>query len=44
MFGGEDGSRRALADVFVLDLASLTWSTPEVRRGRRCSGGGGERT
>ncbi|PNW86136.1 hypothetical protein CHLRE_02g074650v5 [Chlamydomonas reinhardtii] len=30
VFGGEDGSRRALADVFVLDLASLTWSTPEV--------------
>ncbi|KAG2425945.1 hypothetical protein HXX76_013318 [Chlamydomonas incerta] len=30
VFGGEDGSRRALADVFVLDLASLTWSSPEV--------------
>ncbi len=31
VFGGEDGGRRALADVAVLDLPSLTWSTPQVR-------------
>ncbi|KAG2435000.1 hypothetical protein HYH02_011998 [Chlamydomonas schloesseri] len=30
VFGGEDGSRRPLADVHVLDLASLTWSTPQL--------------
>ncbi|GFR48456.1 hypothetical protein Agub_g10359, partial [Astrephomene gubernaculifera] len=27
---GEDGGRRALGDVWVLDLESLTWSCPEI--------------
>ncbi|GLC41365.1 hypothetical protein PLESTB_001019800 [Pleodorina starrii] len=28
--GGEDSGRRALADVHVLDLETMSWSTPEV--------------
>ena len=30
IFGGEDRSRRAVADLFVLDMTSLQWSKPEV--------------
>ncbi|KAG2499609.1 hypothetical protein HYH03_002549 [Edaphochlamys debaryana] len=31
VYGGEDNARRALADVHVLDLATLTWSSPQVQ-------------
>ncbi|KXZ49410.1 hypothetical protein GPECTOR_21g636 [Gonium pectorale] len=30
LIGGEDSHRRALSDVHVLDLATLTWSSPEI--------------
>lgn len=30
VFAGEDAGRKALGDVHVLDLDSLTWSSPEV--------------
>ena len=30
IFGGEDRSRRAVADLYVLDMTSLQWSKPEV--------------
>lgn len=30
IFGGEDRSRRAVADLYVLDMTSLQWSKPTV--------------
>ncbi|EFJ47063.1 hypothetical protein VOLCADRAFT_121032 [Volvox carteri f. nagariensis] len=30
VIGGEDSARRALSDVHVLDLDTLSWSTPEI--------------
>lgn len=30
LFGGEDAGRRALGDLFVFDLESLTWSQPTI--------------
>lgn len=30
MFGGEDGNRRLLNDVHVLDLETMTWSAVET--------------
>ena len=30
IFGGEDRSRRAVADLFVLDMTSLQWSKPSI--------------
>ncbi len=30
VFAGEDAGRKALGDVHVLDLDTLTWSSPEV--------------
>ena len=31
VFGGEDRSRRAVNDLYVLDMASLTWSRPATQ-------------
>lgn len=33
LFGGEDRARRAIADLCVLDLTSLTWEVPAVEGG-----------
>lgn len=30
VFGGEDAARRPLDDVHVLDLADMSWATPEL--------------
>ncbi|GIL81267.1 hypothetical protein Vretimale_1171 [Volvox reticuliferus] len=30
IIGGEDSARRALSDVHVLDLETMTWSTPQI--------------
>ena len=31
IFGGEDRSRRAVADLYVLDMTSLQWSKPDIQ-------------
>jgi len=35
VFGGEDRSRRAVNDLYVLDMATLAWSRPETQVGLR---------
>lgn len=35
VFGGEDAGRRPLAELHALDLASMTWSSPQLAAGSK---------